>query len=130
MGNDRSEVAQPMHRLDVDVARRRDPKWREGMPLRSPGAIAGTRRWSMLTQSGVVSGRSCRLTAVYACAITDHVSRVGGGLAGEVPGVEFLEGSVDVVRVEYDARREPFLGVYLDDVEDFDVERLGALVAA
>ena len=36
--------------------------------------------------------------------MTDHVSRVGGRFAGEVPGVEFLEGGVDVVEVERDDR--------------------------
>ena len=56
--------------------------------------------------------------------------RVGGGFAGEVPGVEFLEGGVDVVGVEHDARRDPVVGVDLDDAEHFGVERLGPLVAA
>ena len=32
--------------------------------------------------------------------------RVGGRLAGEVAGVEFLEGGVDVVEVERDGRRD------------------------
>ena len=56
--------------------------------------------------------------------------RVGGRFAGEVPGVEFLEGGVDVVGVEHDARRDPVVGVDLDDAEHLGVERLGPLVAA
>ena len=43
--------------------------------------------------------------------------RVGGRFAGEVPGVEFREGGVDVVEVEHDARHDPFVGVDLDDAE-------------
>ena len=33
--------------------------------------------------------------------------RVGGRFAGEVAGIELLEGGVDVVEVERDARRDP-----------------------
>ena len=43
--------------------------------------------------------------------------RVGGRLAGEVSGIELLEGGVDVVGVEHDDRRDPLVGVDLDDVE-------------
>ena len=43
--------------------------------------------------------------------------RVGGRFAGEVAGVEFGEGGVDVVEVEHDARRHPVVGVDLDDAE-------------
>ncbi len=57
--------------------------------------------------------------------MTDHVSRVGGRFAGEVAGVEFLEGGVDVVEVEHDVRRDPVVGVDLDDGEHLGVERLG-----
>ena len=42
--------------------------------------------------------------------------RVGGSFAGEVSGVELLEGGVDVVEIERDERRDPFAGVDLDDV--------------
>ena len=56
--------------------------------------------------------------------------RVGGRFAGEVPGIELLEGGVDVVEVEHDARRDPVVGVDLDDAEHLGVERLGPLVAA
>ncbi len=62
--------------------------------------------------------------------MTDHVCACGGRFAGEVPGIEFLEGSVDVVEVEHDTRRDPVVGVDLDDAEHLGVERLGPLVAA
>ena len=48
--------------------------------------------------------------------------RVGGRFAGEVAGVEFLEGGVDVVGVEHDARHDPLVGVDLDDAEHLDAE--------
>ena len=56
--------------------------------------------------------------------------RVGGGFAGEVAGVEFGEGGVDVVEVEHDARRDPLVGVDLDDAEHLGAERLWAFVVA
>ena len=50
--------------------------------------------------------------------------RVGGRFAGEVSGVEFREGGVDVVGVEHDDVRRPVVGVDLDDVEHIGVECL------
>ena len=55
--------------------------------------------------------------------------RVCGRFAGEVPGVEFLEGGVDVVEVERDEGRDPFVGIDFDYEEKIDVERVGVLVA-
>ncbi len=48
--------------------------------------------------------------------------RVGGRFAGEVSGVEFGKGGVDVVGVEHDGADDPLLGVDLDDVEHLGVE--------
>ena len=56
--------------------------------------------------------------------------RVGGRFAGEVSGVEFREGGVDVVEVERDDRDDPLVGVDLDEAEPLDVECLGTLVTA
>ncbi len=47
--------------------------------------------------------------------------RVGGSFAGEVPGIKFLKGGVQVVEVEHDERRDPFVGVDLDNVKDIDL---------
>ena len=65
MGDDRSEVAQPMHGLDVNVEVRCEGShaaWKYA--VRSPGAnrcwLAGGR---CSTQSGVGRGNSCRLIA-------------------------------------------------------------------
>ena len=48
--------------------------------------------------------------------MTDHVFR-RRRFAGEVPGVEFLEGCVDVLGVELNLRGDPVFGVNLDNVE-------------
>ena len=70
------------------------------MRVRSPASIVTTRRWSMYTESGVVAGSSCRLNAALSRCNDRPCARVGGRFAGEVSGVEFLEGGVDVVEVE------------------------------
>ena len=131
VGDDRSEVAQPMHSLDVDAEVRREvPAWRGCMRSGHRARMLTARRWSMFTQSGVVAGSSCRLS----CGVCPRDDRprvcVGGRFAGEVSGVELLEGGVDVVGVERDERRDPLVGVDLDDAEHLGVERLGPLVAA
>ena len=56
-------------------------------------------------------------------------ARVGGRFAGEIPGVEFGECSVDVVGVERDDGHDPVVGVDLDDAKYFRKERLGPLIA-
>ena len=69
----------------------------------------------MFTQSGVVAGSSCRLNRGVGPRDDRPRVRVGGRFAGEVPGIEFREGGVDVVGVEHDVRRDPVVGVDLDD---------------
>ena len=95
-----------MHSLDVDP-----DVWPRSHPARmyaiiSPGANAVTRRWSIVTQSGVVAGSSCR--SERGVASRDHRPRVrvGGRFAGEVPRVELGDGGVEVVEVEHDDRRD------------------------
>ena len=56
--------------------------------------------------------------------------RVVGRFAGEVPGIEFFEGGVDIVEVERDMRGDPIVGVDLDNIEHLGMEGLGPLVAA
>ena len=55
---------------------------------------------------------------------------MGGSLPGEVPGIEILEGGVEVVGVEHDRRRDPIVGVSLDDAEYVRDERRWAVLAA
>ena len=45
---------------------------------------------------------------------------MGGRFAGEVAGIELLEGGVDVVEIEHNARRDPIIGVDLDNAEQLD----------
>ena len=52
---------------------------------------------------------------------------VGGGLAGEVPGVEFCHGGVDVVGVEHDERNDPLVGVDLGETEELCEECVRSL---
>ena len=63
VSDDCSEVGQPMHGLDIDTDVLVELQPRAEVWVRSPGPNAVPRRWSMLTQSGVVNGRSCRLIA-------------------------------------------------------------------
>src|ERR1700742_2738312 len=50
--------------------------------------------------------------------------RVGGRFAGEGSGVEFREGSVDVLRVKRDPCHDSLVRVDLDDAEECEVECL------
>ena len=59
------------------------------------------RRWSMLTQSDVAGGSSCRLIAEHELATIDHICACGR-LPGKVSGVELREGRVEIVGVERD----------------------------
>ena len=52
--------------------------------------------------------------------------RVGGRFAGEVAGIEFRDGGVEVVEVERDERCDPLVGVDLDDAR---APRCGSLRA-
>ena len=130
VGDDRSEVAQPMHSLDVDAEVRREVPRARMYAVRSPGA---NRCRAPVVDVHTVRRRRGQFAPVE-CGVGLRDDRprvrVGGRFAGEVAGVEFGEGGVDVVEVERDARRDPVVGVDLDDAEHLGVERLGALVAA
>ena len=56
--------------------------------------------------------------------------RLGGRLTGEIPSLKFFKGSVDVVEVEQEARRDPVVFIDLDDAEHFTVERLRSVISA
>ena len=96
------------------------------MAAMSPGANAVSLRWSMFTQSGVVGGSSCRLIAAYVPRDERPRVRMSRRFAGEVPGIEFGQGGVEVVGVEHDSRHDPFVGVDFDDGENIDAEASGA----
>ena len=121
MGDDRSELAQPMHRLDVVLVSGESPI-RPRYAIMSPGANAAPRRWSMLTQSGVVAGSSRRLKRGISRCDDRPCARVCGRFAGEVSGIEFLDGCLDVLDVEHDSRRDAAVEVGLDDDEHISNE--------
>ena len=50
---------------------------------------------------------------------------MGGRLAGDVSGVQFGQGCVEVVEVEHDTRHDPITGIDLDDVEGIILNRPG-----
>ena len=56
--------------------------------------------------------------------------RVGGRFAGEVPGIEFHDGGIEVVGIQRYERHDSLVTVDLDDVEDVGAERVGSLVVA
>ncbi|HUK34207.1 MAG TPA: hypothetical protein VLV86_09870, partial [Vicinamibacterales bacterium] len=48
-----------------------------------------------------------------------------GGFARQIPGIKLFESGVDVVKVEYDGRLDPFVCVVLYDLKDIDLNRIG-----
>ena len=106
-----------MHSLDVDAEVGREFQAARVYAVSSPGANDGPRRWSMFTQ---VWRRRWQFVPVErGVGLRDDRPRVrvGGRFAGEVPRVELGDGGVEVVEVERDDRRDPVVGVDLDDVE-------------
>ena len=105
LGDDRSEVAQPMHSLDVDTEVRREvPRGTDVC-----GHVTGRERDpAPVVDVHPVRRRRGKLVPVErgVAARDDRPRvRVGGRFAGEVAGVELGEGGVDVVEVEQ--RRAP-----------------------
>ena len=77
--------------------------WSSSNPARmyavsSPGANAVTRRWSMVTQSGVSRGQLVPVERGVGSRDDRPRVRVGGRFAGEVSGIELGDGGVEVVR--------------------------------
>src|SRR6516165_11660999 len=102
MGDDRSETAEPMHRLDVDTE-----VWRE-IPEGADGRGRVARRERCA--SPVVDVYPIRRgkfvpveRRVDRCDDRPRV-RVVGRFAGEVPGVKLGEGAVEVVETEQHLR--------------------------
>src|SRR5271155_1470455 len=114
MGDDRSDLAEPMHRPDVDLGVRRV------VPCR------------LEVRDHVAGGETCSATGVNVyplwrrrgelAPVERGIStcddrpcvRGSGRLAGEVPGFELRDGCVEVVEIERDPGRDPVVGVDLD----------------
>src|ERR1700744_630197 len=127
IGDNRSETAESMHRLDVDAQVR-------GEFTGDADVFAHVARREQCT-SAVVNvepvGPSKFVPVERGASISDNRPRlrVSRCLAGEVSGIEFGEGGVDVVEVENDDRLYPLVGVDLVKAQRLAVEHLGRLVA-
>src|ERR1700722_20492185 len=111
-----SQIAQPMHNLDVgsDV-----PKVPPGTD--SCGQLAGPKRCrpTMINSHAIRCYRGEFVPTDRGVGSRNHRPRVrvGGGFAGEVARVELRDGRVEVVEVERNGRQNPLVPVDLDDVE-------------
>ena len=70
--------------------------------ISSPGANAAPRRWSTYRSPAWSSGELTPVERSVTAGDDRPRVRVGGRFAGEVSGVEFRDGRVEVVEVEYD----------------------------
>src|ERR1700733_1796312 len=124
MGYDRSDLAEPMHRRDVDLGVRRVVPCRVDVG----DHVAGGETCSATMVNAHPIGCSREKLAPVETGITSCDDgpgvRVGGGFAGEVPGVELREGFVEVFEVVRNARYDPLLRVDLDDVEGIVLNRI------
>ncbi len=118
MGADRSQVAEPMHNLDVgsDVLVKVNPglevldplTWRErGSPTVVDADEIRCKRWKLASVEHRVA------SSYHGPCVC-----VGGGFAGEVAGVELGDGCFDVVDVEHDVRSDAIVGVVFGDAEN------------
>ncbi len=131
VGDDRSEVGQSVHGRDIDSGFRRDvPKGTD---------VRGQRIWLDCAEVAMVDIRPVRRRRRELAAVQRGVGlrnnrprvRVGGRFAGEVAGVEFLEGSVDVVEVEHDDAPRSGSSVSISTThEHLGAERVRRLVAS
>jgi len=114
MGDDCSEIAQPMHNLDVglDVLVEVPPGTDVGDQF--TGGERGPR--TVVDAHAVLRGRRQLVSVDRGVAIRNHRPRVrvGGRLAGEVSRIELCEGGANVVGVERDERRDPLVDVDVD----------------
>ncbi len=111
---DGSEVAELMHRFDVD-----SEVWREAPNIAYQcGKITRVGRYESPVVDGDPVRRGYFLPVERGVKPRDNRPRVrvGASLACEVTGIEFLEGGVDVVGVERNERCDPIFGVDLDEL--------------
>src|SRR5882757_6090854 len=100
MGDDRSDLAEPMHRRDVDLGVRRVVPCR----LDVGDHVAGGESRSATMVNAHPIGRSREELAPVETGITScdygPCVRVSGPFPSEVPGVELSNGGVEVFEVE------------------------------
>src|ERR1700692_2531954 len=125
MGDDRAEVRQSMNGLDVDAALRR-VFFQRGTEVCHQVTRPDRCKLSMVDVYQV-GGRSGEFTSIERCIDLRNDRprvRLRCGLTGDVAGVEFGEGSVEVVGVEGDGRCEPVICIHFEDDEYLYKERL------
>ena len=114
VGVDRSEVAQPMHNLDVgsDVLAELPP----GADVFDQLTGRVRRHPTVVDARQVRCGRRQLVPVERGVATRDHRPRacIRGHSAGDVTRVELRDGGIEVVEVERDEREDPLLGVDLD----------------
>src|SRR5271156_2259467 len=103
-GDDRSDLAEPMHRADVDLVgvRRVVPCRLDVRETCSATVVNVHPLWRRRGELTPVE------RGIRTCDGRPRL-RVGGGFAGEVSGIELRDGGVDVVEVERDPGREPLV---------------------
>ena len=106
-----------MNGLNVDdVPRRVVGKWARRNAFRSPAPIVARGRWSILAMLVAVVGIPLIEQGIRLRDRRPSL-RVGGRFAGEVTGVEFGDGGVELVGVEQFGSGEPIVYLDFDDAD-------------
>ena len=119
-----------MHGLDADAAVRRDiPRGTDVLAPDRPAAKADAAPMVDIDPIRRRRGKFVPIERRVGLRDDRPRMRMGRGFAGEVPGIELLEGGVDVVKVEHDGRDDPLVGVDLDDAEPLGADLAGRRAA-
>nr|WP_142386790.1 hypothetical protein [Mycobacterium sp. QGD 101] len=116
IGDYGAEVAEPMHSRDVDLGVRRVVPC--GLDIREKFARCESCSATVVDVHPVRSRHGELAPVERGVDFRDYGPRVRVrcGIAGKVPRVEFLEGGVDVARVQHDGRCDSVVGVNFNDV--------------
>src|ERR1700753_1227021 len=125
MGDDRSDLAEPMHRLDVDLGVRRVVPCR----LDVGDHVAGGESCSPAVVNAHPIWRSREKLALVETGINSCDDRPRAGMdcrvTGEVTGIKLSNSRVEILEVERNCSPDPLFRVDLDDVEGIILNRLG-----
>src|ERR1700710_438293 len=120
MGDNRSDVAEPMRRSDVDSGVRRVVPC--GLDVRDHVAGAESHSAAVVNVHPVRRRREELAPVKARVGVNDYrpPARMTGRFAREVAGIELGDGSVEVVDVKCDMGDQLLVGVDLDDAEKYD----------